>query len=265
MPQFRTVHLLPALIVVALSLVFPLLASGGAATGSAGSVVARAAQAGTTGGDLRFPVGSPQMEAAKATATAYWGAQPCGGTYTLQWTPLDVGTNATASWRNPTDAWNNATENFDCRIDINPNADYDYAKLCTVLTHEIGHLLGRPHDPSTGQLMSAYYTSPIAQCGTAEPAPAATAPGTENADYAESDFGVAATDEPKRSLRKKTTQTVKKVKRCKIVKKRVFKRTKSGKRVKTTKRVKRCTMVTAKTAAKKDAKRKTGANAAQRR
>lgn len=245
MPQFRTLHLLPALIVVALSLLVPVLASGGTPSGSAGSVTARAAQAGTTGGDQRFPVGSPAMEAAKATAAAYWGAQPCGGSYTLQWTPLDLGTNATASWRNPTDAWNNAGQNFDCRIDINPGADFDYPKLCTVLAHEIGHLLGRQHDPAAGQLMSAYYTSPIAQCGSADTAPAFDVE-TDPVDEFSDDFSVSASDRPKTSLRKKTTRTTKKVKRCKVVKK------KNGKRVK------RCTMVRAKKAtAKKAAAKKT--------
>jgi hypothetical protein len=242
-----TIAALPAVVAVAVSLAVPALQAGGsdAVVGTAGSVTARAAQAGTTGGQDRFPVGSSAMEAAKATAAAYWGSQPCGGTYTLQWTPLDQGTNATASWRNPTDAWANAGKNFDCRIDINPAADFDYPKLCTVLTHEIGHLLGQQHDPNPGQLMSAYYTSAIPQCMTAEPASTAdVAPGTDNADYAESDWGVAATDKPKQSLRRKTTKTTKSVKRCKTVKNR------HGKRVK------KCTTVKAKKAATTAEKRK---------
>lgn len=244
MQSFRsTLHALPAVIVVALSLVVPLALAGGSdgKVGTAGSVTARAAQAGTTGGQDRFPVGSPELEAAKATAAAYWGAQPCGGTYALQWTPLDQGTNATASWRNPTDAWNNAGANFDCRIDLNPGADYDYAKLCTVLTHEVGHLLGRQHDPNPGQLMSAYYAAPIAQCMSPAEIAAVNAPAVDDSydeDFAADDGGVAATDKPKKSLRKKTSKTTKTVKKCKTVK------TRSGKRVK------KCRTVRAKKATK---------------
>lgn len=243
MSRFRTIHLLPALLIAVLSLAVPVLGAGGdgAVAASAGSYnattpKARAAQAGlATDGATRFPVGSAEMESAKATATAYWGAAPCGGNYQLQWVPLDAGTNATASWRNPTDAWANAGQNFDCRIDINPGADFDYAKLCTVLTHEIGHLVGQQHDPNAGQLMSAYYTAPIAQCEVPGSAAATTAPGVEDADDAESDWDVAATSAPKRQLRKKTTAKTKSVKRCKVVKK-------SGKRVK------RCRTVRAKKA-----------------
>src|SRR5688500_5463339 len=117
-------------------------------SGTAGSVVAKAAQAeGSPGGDQRYPGGSAAMEAARSIGVAHGGATPCGGSYVLTWTPLDIGTNATAAWRHPTDAWNNAGANFDCRIDLNPQADYDFPKLCTVLTHEVGHLLGRQHDP----------------------------------------------------------------------------------------------------------------------
>jgi hypothetical protein len=240
-------HALPAIVAVMVSLVVPVLQAGGSSdvVGTAGSVTARAAQApGTNGGPTEFPVGGAQMEAAKATAGAYWGSQPCGGNYTLQWTPLDPGTNATASWRNPTDAWNNAGQNFDCRIDINPAADFDYAKLCTVLTHEIGHLLGQQHDPNAGQLMSAYYTSPIAQCLTAE---AASAPEVETEpadDDASDDWGVSATDQPKTSLRKKTSAKTKAVKKCKTVK------TRSGKRVR------KCKTVRAKKATKAAARKR---------
>src|SRR3712207_9307195 len=63
-------------------------------------------------------------------------------------------TNATASWRNPSDAWNNPGENFDCRIEFNATAEYDWPKFCTVMTHEVGHLSGQPHSDRPGELMS---------------------------------------------------------------------------------------------------------------
>lgn len=225
---------LPAILVAALALAVPVATATDA--DSAGSVVAKAAQAdGTPGGDQRYPVGGAAMEQARAIAVAHWGANPCGGAYTLSWTPLDLSTNATASWRNPTDAWNNAGANFDCRIDINPQADFDFSKLCTVLTHEIGHLAGQQHDPNPGQVMSAYYTSPLAACEGAEPTATGNAtsalPAVDDADGVD----IVATDEPRRVLRKTKTKAkykTKYVKRC------VVRKASSGKRVKRCRTVK---------------------------
>ena len=237
---------LPAVVVAGLALAAPVATATDAPTaGTAGSVVAKAAQAdGTPGGDQRYPVGGAAMEQSRAIAVAHWGANPCGGAYTLTWSPLDIGTNATASWRNPTDAWNNAGANFDCRIDINPQADFDFPKLCTVMTHEIGHLLGRQHDDNPGQVMSAYYTSPLAACQGAQPTTTgtetSTLPAVDDADGVD----IVATDEPRRVLRKtkaKTKYKTKNVKRC------VMRKASSGKRVK------RCRTVKVKVAVKKRA------------
>jgi hypothetical protein len=237
---------LPAVVVAGLALAVPVVTATDAHTvGTAGSVVAKAAQAeGTPGGDQRYPVGGAAMEQARAIALAHWGANPCGGAYTLSWTPLDIGTNATASWRNPTDAWNNSGANFDCRIDINPQADFDFPKLCTVLTHEMGHLVGRQHDANPGQLMSAYYSTPLPACQGAEPAGTATStvPAVDDADGVD----IVATDEPRRVLRKTTTKAKY---RTKFVKRCVLRKASSGKRVK------RCRTAKVKVLTKKPVKR----------
>lgn len=230
-PTLKLLRPVVPVIVAGLALILPVLATPDPRTvGTAGSVVAKAAQAGgTTGGDRRYPVGGGAMETARAIAIAHWGANPCGGVYTIAWVSMDVGTNATASWRNPTDAWNNAGANFDCRIELNTQAAYDFAKLCTVLTHEIGHLVGRQHDPNPGQLMSAYYTTPLPACENREPADPA-APAGQPARSGPDGVDIVATDEPRRTLRKKAPKTVrrcvlrktgtaaKRVKRCQTVK-----------------------------------------------
>ena len=167
----RRLHLLPALLAVGASLAVPFLTAADPQTsGTAGSVTARAAQSeGTPGGNVRYPVGGPALESSKAIAAAQWGAQACNGVFEITWAALDAGTNATASWRNPTDAWGNPGENFDCRVTLNTQADFDFPKLCTVVTHEIGHLVGRQHDAASGRLMSAFYTTPLAACTAASP------------------------------------------------------------------------------------------------
>jgi hypothetical protein len=140
-----------------------------------GAAVARAA---TLGPERRFPIDGPAVAASRRVAVAHWGAEPCGGQVEMVWTALPAGTNAVATWRNPFHAWNAPRENFDCRIQLNANGMFDFPKLCTVITHEFGHLLGRPHTPERGQLMSAYYERPIQPCVDADPgaAPASAPP-----------------------------------------------------------------------------------------
>lgn len=162
-----------------LSLLIPFLAQGGSVVGEAGSVTARAAQNVDAPGDELFPADGPAFAAAQRLAVEHWGADACNGEVVTRWADLDEGTNATASWRNPSDAWNNAGENFDCIVELNTRADYTFRKLCTVLAHELGHLLGNPHAEVDGVLMSAMYSGPLPACAAADPA--ADAPETDPA------------------------------------------------------------------------------------
>ena len=172
-------HAVPAVLVTALSLLAPLFGAGAehSVTGTAGSATARAAVITPVEAPaVRFAVGSVAMVEARRLAEQHWGTSPCGGNVDIAWTQLEADTNATAAWRNPTDAWNNAGANFDCRIEFNVAADYDWPKLCTVMTHEMGHLVGQPHSERAGELMSPLYTEPLPACTGGEPGAPAAAP-----------------------------------------------------------------------------------------
>jgi hypothetical protein len=170
-------HALPVLVAVIASMLLAVLTakpSSAVVVTGAGSVevtVANQDAEELPRGDVAFPVGSEGMAKAQEVAVAFWGRQPCGGTYDLAWTPMDSQTNGTASWKNPTDAWNNVGENFDCEVDLNPEAGFDFPKLCTVLAHEIGHLIGNQHAEQPNLLMSTYYSEPLPECVAADPTP----------------------------------------------------------------------------------------------
>ena len=169
-------HLLPAALFLLCALVAPVFAFGGTARAPV-RFVARVDGAGTasTPADRAFPLDGPAFAKARDIALQHWaGAQPCSGQVTISYGPLDPGTNATASWSNPTDAWNNVAANFNCTIIVNPQADYDFPKLCTVLTHEFGHLLGQQHAAQPGLLMSAIYSDPLPECVAGDPNPSAS-------------------------------------------------------------------------------------------
>jgi hypothetical protein len=106
------------------------------------------------------------MQSAEAIAQAYWASTPCGGSVTIQWADLDPTTNAQSTWSNPTSSYGDAAENFDCTVQFNRRVDFDWPMFCTVLVHEFGHLTGHPHSSDPNDVMSPYYTQPLAQCAS---------------------------------------------------------------------------------------------------
>jgi hypothetical protein len=185
-------RILPLVAVVAVTLAGALAPGGAAVSGTATSATTRAAADGAPAiaPDVRFPAGGPSVAAAWDVAARHWGSLPCGGEVEFAWTRLDAGTNATASWYNPTDAWNNAAENFDCRVDFNVEMDFDWEKFCTVLAHEAGHLLGRRH-VAGDLLMDPTYSRPLPACQQSAD-PAAPAPVAAPAPEADETVVVAS-------------------------------------------------------------------------
>src|SRR4051794_9253732 len=72
-----------------------------------------------TSADQQFAVGGVGMRAAKGIAQAYWGADACGGDVAIQWTDQPQTINAVSSWKNPTSAYDDPGQNFDCQMDFN--------------------------------------------------------------------------------------------------------------------------------------------------
>src|SRR4051794_12365473 len=162
-----------------------------------------------------FAAGSQQMQSAQQLAKQHWGTDPCGGNVEIVWSGLASDINAQSSWTNPTSAYDNPTQNGDCKITFNPGAEYDWPKFCTVAVHEYGHLAGRPHVNSDDDVMSPYYIKPVAECKEpATSAPSAAAPLGEPPARAA-------------SVAKKTTKKV--VKKKRVVKRRTTTKTRKAK------------------------------------
>jgi hypothetical protein len=250
----------PLALALLIAVAFTALTSAQAerAFGDARSATARAA---SVPSDQVFPVAGADFQRAIAVAQGFWGATPCNGQVTYTWSGLEPLTNARASWSNPSSAWGNAAQNFACEVVFNRGMQFDFPMLCTVMTHEIGHLLGQQHDPNAGQLMSAIYTAPIGPCQAGQPpAPvaqpaAAAAPEGEQVAWNVSDEREA---EPKKRKTKKRTKKGKRkcVSRYSKAKGKKVKRCyRSTRRCRTTfragKRVKRCVTVRTRVAAPK--------------
>jgi hypothetical protein len=127
-----------------------------------------------------FPVGGAAMGDAWSTATAFWSQSPCGGSVTLSWAQLDDRVNAVAQW-SATDQARPATYTR-CSIVFNERRPYDYAMLCTVMTHEMGHLLGHEHAENTPEdVMAPSYLQPIGPCDAGTQTFSTAAPRSEAA------------------------------------------------------------------------------------
>ena len=151
--------LLPARGRSRLRALFPLLVVALAAAAPAPAGAASFAPA------IAFPAESAQMRLAFRVAVKYWGKVPCSGQVAVRWGSLDGETNATSSWRSATaNGYATPETNSQCRVTFNRAAIRDWPMLCTIATHEVGHLNGHEHRDDPGRLMSRVYARPLPQC-----------------------------------------------------------------------------------------------------
>ena len=113
------------------------------------------------------------VSTATAIAERYWGAVPCGG-------HLQVNANSpmAAGLTSSTDAWVTFSSSLgadnlgapastytNCAISLAhwqwaswTDMESDWGMFCLTMTHEMGHLLGRPHSLTPGSVMAPVFT-----------------------------------------------------------------------------------------------------------
>jgi hypothetical protein len=135
--------------------------------------------------DAQFAVGTLALSDAETIAIHYWGVLPCNGVVDVSWQSLDPSINGVASWWNPVDPYSDPAQNAQCSISLNTAQDFSWPMLCTVVTHEFGHLTGHQHVTDPTNVMYPVYVGPIPQCvappiGVPEPASATAPPPTSS-------------------------------------------------------------------------------------
>ena len=127
----------------------------------------------------RWPIDGPALQQARQIAVDHWAINPCNGDVAITWAQLAPDENGRATWVNPFHDYGDPAGNTKCAVALNTRQDWTWPKLCTVLTHEFGHLAGNAHSDDPHNVMYAYYTGTnLPACEAVSPAasPAPTAP-----------------------------------------------------------------------------------------
>lgn len=107
------------------------------------------------------------VSTAEAVAAAEWGMEACSGDVEITWRARSRHVNAVSSWANPHTAYGEPERNFACRVEFNPRTTWTWAKFCTVLVHEFGHLTGHRHSPDPNDVMAPLFADPLPACTAA--------------------------------------------------------------------------------------------------
>jgi hypothetical protein len=88
------------------------------------------------------------LERSRDVAVAAWGVAPCGGQrIPIDWRDLPGKQAGRASW------WGERPPFHRCRVTIDSGRRWTARRLCTVIVHEYGHLLGRGHSADPRDVM----------------------------------------------------------------------------------------------------------------
>lgn len=112
------------------------------------------------------------ISTAESVAAGVWGFAACSGKVEIAWRVRPRSVNAVSSWANPISAYGYPQRNFRCRVEFNPSTAWTWAKFCTVLVHEFGHLTGHRHSADPHDVMAPVLGEPLTACTSAPRPPA---------------------------------------------------------------------------------------------
>lgn len=128
------------------------------------------------------PFDSATVTKALDVAATLWSPNQCAGRTYVTPVTEQVAAEAYKTTNAYAFAWPLSDRHPDCQVFmvIEPTSRVSAAGLCSIMAHEIGHLLGNEHTPDDpayiGQIMFPAYTADQPPCTAAFPSPSQSAP-----------------------------------------------------------------------------------------